>query len=97
MNSAARTISMSVGDQGIRAVGLRRERINAGYGIRSLSRRTGYSKAHLSALELGRHGASLDCLRKVAAALGCKISDLTTETPQPDPGDAADDENRAAA
>lgn len=97
MNSKAPVFPEAYSPQGVKTPGLRRERTAAGYTVSSLARAAEVSKGHISGIERGHHGASLDCLRKVAAVLGCKIGDLTTESPAPDPGDATDDERRAAA
>lgn len=41
-----------------------------------LARRSGVSRAYLSRLEMGRHDPPLSRLRKIAKALGVKVSEL---------------------
>lgn len=55
---------------------LRRKRIAAGLSAAELGKLTGYSKQHVSGLELGSHSASPECLLALARALGCEITDL---------------------
>ncbi len=55
---------------------LRRRRIEAGLTLEQLGSLAGYTKQHMSALELGQASASPPCLLAVANALGCEIADL---------------------
>jgi transcriptional regulator with XRE-family HTH domain len=57
-------------------VRLRRRRLAAGLSLTDAARRAGCSKAHVSMLEKGAHGASPQLLARFASLYGCEIADL---------------------
>jgi len=60
---------------------LKYRRVAAGLSVTDLADKAGYSKAHISMLEDGQHGASPECLRELARALRCEIADLMAAEP----------------
>jgi transcriptional regulator with XRE-family HTH domain len=58
---------------------LRRRRILAGLKQERLGELAGYSKQHISELELGNSSASAECLLALSKALGCEIVDLVAD------------------
>ncbi|MFF2522294.1 helix-turn-helix domain-containing protein [Streptomyces liangshanensis] len=61
---------------------IRRRRIEAGLSQEALGARAGYSKGHVSLVERGISGASAQALARLAAALGCEVSDLMADPEQ---------------
>ena len=57
-------------------VRLRRRRLAAGLSLTAAARRAGCSKAHVSMLEKGTHGASPQLLARLASLYGCETADL---------------------
>ncbi|HLI39749.1 MAG TPA: helix-turn-helix transcriptional regulator [Streptosporangiaceae bacterium] len=57
-------------------VKLRRRRLAAGLSLTDAARRAGCSKAHVSMLEKGEHGASPQLLARFASLYGCEVADL---------------------
>lgn len=55
---------------------LKLRRVAARLSVTKLAALAGCSKAHLSMLEDGQHGASPEMLGRFADALGCRITDL---------------------
>jgi transcriptional regulator with XRE-family HTH domain len=60
---------------------LRWRRTAAGLGLNEAARRAKVSKAHLSMLERGIHGASPAVLRRIAKVYRCRIADLMPDEP----------------
>lgn len=56
---------------------LRRRRELTGMTLTEFTRRTGYSKNHVSLVELGKHNAGPRYLRNAAELLGCEIAEIT--------------------
>lgn len=56
---------------------LRQRRELTGMTLTEFARRTGYSKNHVSLVELGKNNAGPRYLRNAADLLGCEISDIT--------------------
>ncbi|MFJ2514660.1 helix-turn-helix domain-containing protein [Streptomyces griseoviridis] len=60
----------------------RRRRVEAGLSQIHFARQVGVSKGHMSLVESGRRGASPALLGRMAAVLGCEISDLMPPMPE---------------
>jgi transcriptional regulator with XRE-family HTH domain len=60
---------------------LKWRRTARGLGLNEAARRAEVSKAHLSMLERGIHGASPAVLRRLAKLYKCKIADLMPDDP----------------
>lgn len=58
---------------------LRARRHRARLTLKAVGARSGVSLGYLSQIEKGRNAPSLETLRKVAGALGCRASDLLRE------------------
>jgi transcriptional regulator with XRE-family HTH domain len=66
---------------------LKRRRIEAGLNQGELAAKAGIHRSHMSWLERGKRGASPRVLKRLAAALECKVTDLMP--PAPDTDDTA--------
>ena len=60
---------------------LRRLRMEACLSVTGLARRVGCSPAHITMLEKGRHGPSLDLVAKLTTVLDCAPKDLMPSEP----------------
>lgn len=61
---------------------LKRRRMAAGLSQMTAARTVGCSKANLSQLEHGVHGAFPELLARLARAYGCDITDLMPDEPE---------------
>lgn len=62
---------------------IRRKRIEAGLNQKDLAQTVGISGPHMSSIEHGRVNPSPPVLKRLAAALGCKIPDLMPQDRAP--------------
>ena len=53
-------------------------RTEKGYSDRKLAEKSGISKSEINNIENGKRSPTLDTLKKLADALGCRIEDLYT-------------------
>lgn len=53
-------------------------RAEKGYSDRRLAEKSGISKSEINNIENGKRSPTLDTLKKLADALGCRIEDLYT-------------------
>jgi predicted transcriptional regulator len=72
-------IAKQPGRERVLTPGLRERREAADMSCTELAARTGYSRQHISALELGNRGASRLCIRRLMRELGCGQDDLTAD------------------
>lgn len=69
---------------------LRRLRMEAALSVTELARRCGCTPAHITMLEKGRHGPSMDFVATATAVLGCTPRDLMHDEADAKPAPAAD-------
>jgi transcriptional regulator with XRE-family HTH domain len=62
---------------------LRRLRILANLDQPQLAERAGYSRFHITNIELGLRGVSVDGLHRLARAIGCDVEDLMPADDEP--------------
>jgi transcriptional regulator with XRE-family HTH domain len=80
MTSLIETAKQPGGDR-VLTPGLRETREAADISCAELAARTGYTRQHISALELGISGASRLCIRRLMRELRCNLTDLTSAAP----------------